>query len=83
MDQSDLLQRLSNLPLDPNPALREHAKERAESVQNRIGDQITAFAGSMSCGLLNIVLTPEVVDYLSLTDVCASHAAPRRTEDGP
>jgi uncharacterized membrane protein len=30
-----------------NPALVEHARQRAESVQNRIADRITAFAGSM------------------------------------
>ena len=35
------------LPIEPNPALAEHAKERAMSVQNRIADLITAFAGSM------------------------------------
>jgi uncharacterized membrane protein len=28
-------------------ALRAHARERAENVQNRIADQITTFAGSM------------------------------------
>jgi hypothetical protein len=27
--------------LEPNPALVEHARERAESVQNRIADHIT------------------------------------------
>ena len=31
----------------PNPALIEHARERAESVENRIADRITAFSGSM------------------------------------
>jgi uncharacterized membrane protein len=35
------------LPLEPNPVLVEHARERADSVQNRIADRITAFAGSM------------------------------------
>jgi uncharacterized membrane protein len=30
-----------------NPALLEHAKERRESVENRIADRITAFSGSM------------------------------------
>ena len=35
------------LPLEPNPALIEHTRERAESVQNRIADRITSFAGSM------------------------------------
>jgi uncharacterized membrane protein len=33
--------------LESNPALLEHAKQRAESVQNRIADGITKFAGSM------------------------------------
>jgi len=31
----------------PNPALIEHARERAASVENRIADHITAFSGSM------------------------------------
>ena len=31
-----------------NPALIAHAEERATSVQNRVADQITSFAGSMS-----------------------------------
>jgi uncharacterized membrane protein len=35
------------LPPPNNPALLKHAEKRAESVQNRIADQITAFAGSM------------------------------------
>jgi uncharacterized membrane protein len=47
MEQSVLVQRVSQLSPEPNPALLEHAKQRAESVQNRIADQITAFAGSM------------------------------------
>ena len=33
--------------LQPNPALREHARERAKEMQNRLADRITAFAGSM------------------------------------
>jgi uncharacterized membrane protein len=47
MEQSALLERLSHLSLEPNPALLEHAEQRAENVQNRIADQITTFAGSM------------------------------------
>ena len=48
MQPSASLQRVSHFPpLEPNPVLLEHAKERAESVQNRIADQITKFAGSM------------------------------------
>ncbi len=47
MEQSALLKNVSHVSLEPNPVLVEHAKKRAESVQNRIADQITAFAGSM------------------------------------
>jgi uncharacterized membrane protein len=48
MEQSALLKNVSHLSLvEPNPVLVEHAKRRAESVQNRIADRITKFAGSM------------------------------------
>jgi uncharacterized membrane protein len=40
-------ERAIHLPLEPNPALVEHAKQRAASAQNRIADTITTFAGSM------------------------------------
>ena len=53
MAQPMLLDRISQLPLQ-NPALLEHARERAESVQNRIADRITAFAGSMAFVYLHI-----------------------------
>ena len=46
MQQQVLLERLAHFQ-EPNPALRIHAEERARSVQNRIADQITTFAGSM------------------------------------
>jgi uncharacterized membrane protein len=55
MGQSLLVQRVSHVSRDPNPALVEHAKKRAESVQNRIADQITAFAGSMWFVYIHIV----------------------------
>jgi uncharacterized membrane protein len=55
MEQSVLLQRVAHLPLEPNPVLIEHAKQRAESVQNRIADQITTFAGSMWFVYIHIV----------------------------
>src|SRR5262249_54793283 len=42
------LQRLAELPLEPNPVLLKHAQQRAENVQNRIADRITAFSGSMA-----------------------------------
>jgi uncharacterized membrane protein len=41
--------------LEPNPALVQHAKERAESIQNRIADRITKFAGSMWFVYIHIV----------------------------
>jgi uncharacterized membrane protein len=54
MDQ-DLRERLSRLPIQRNPALVEHAEKRAESVQNRIADRITEFAGSMRFVYLHIL----------------------------
>ena len=47
MKNPALTERLNRLPVQPNPALVKHAEERAASVQNRIADKITAFAGSM------------------------------------
>src|SRR6476646_9675168 len=55
MDQSDLRERLSHLPIQPNPALVAHAEKRAESAQNRVADQITDFAGSMRFVYLHIL----------------------------
>jgi hypothetical protein len=40
-------QRLSQLPLEPNPALVRQAQQRTKSIENRVADRITAFAGSM------------------------------------
>ena len=54
MDQSVLLERLHELPLH-NPALLEHARERAEKRQNRFADRITAFAGSMTFVYLHLL----------------------------
>jgi uncharacterized membrane protein len=45
----------AHLTLEPNPALVEHARQRAESVQNRIADSITTFAGSMAFVYIHIV----------------------------
>jgi uncharacterized membrane protein len=55
MDQADLHERLSHIELEPNPALVEHARKRAQSVQNRIADRITSFAGSMRFVYLHII----------------------------
>lgn len=46
---------VSHLPIEPNPALVAHARERADSVQNRIADRITAFAGSMAFVYLHVL----------------------------
>ena len=45
----------SRLKAEPNPALLENARKRAESVQNRIADKITDFAGSMMFVYLHII----------------------------
>src|SRR5580765_6186723 len=45
----------SRLKAEPNPALLEDARKRAESVQNRIADKITDFAGSMMFVYLHIL----------------------------
>jgi uncharacterized membrane protein len=55
LSDSLLIQRTSHLSLEPNPVLLEHARQRAESVQNRIADQITTFAGSMAFVYIHIV----------------------------
>jgi len=49
------LQRVSHRPPEPNPALAQQAQLRAQSVQNRIADQITAFAGSMRFVYIHII----------------------------
>jgi uncharacterized membrane protein len=53
--QPMLLDRLEQLEHQQNPALVEHAKKRAESVQNRIADAITAFSGSMLFVYIHII----------------------------
>jgi len=50
----DLAARLK-ADMEPNPALLEHARKRAESLQNRIADRITAFAGSMAFVYIHIL----------------------------
>jgi len=55
MDTTELHERLSHLPIQANPALVEHAEQRAENVQNRIADAITDFAGSMRFVYLHVL----------------------------
>jgi uncharacterized membrane protein len=42
------------VPRAVHPALARHEEERAESIQNRVADAITAFAGSMWFAYLHI-----------------------------
>jgi uncharacterized membrane protein len=42
------MQHASHVTYEPNPALARHAHERAQSLQNRLADRITAFSGSMA-----------------------------------
>jgi uncharacterized membrane protein len=42
-------------PSPANPALRQHAKERTQHLENRIADVITQFAGSMLFVYLHIL----------------------------
>jgi uncharacterized membrane protein len=55
MEKSALLKNVSHISLERNPVLVEHAKQRAESVQNRIADRITAFSGSMWFVYIHII----------------------------
>ena len=54
-DQSQQVEHSNWLALEPNPALAEHARERAENAQNRIADRITTFAGSMAFVYISIL----------------------------
>ena len=55
------LPRLRKLAIPPkiappvNPALVEHAEQRAKDVQSKIADQITRFAGSMTFVYVHII----------------------------
>jgi hypothetical protein len=43
------------LPIPINPALLKHAEQRRKSLENRIADQITRFAGSMLFVYLHVI----------------------------
>jgi uncharacterized membrane protein len=43
------------LPVSINPTLLRHAEERRKSLEKRIADQITRFAGSMLFVYLHII----------------------------
>src|SRR3954469_25151952 len=52
-----ILDRTSKESLTPliNPALLEHARQRRQSLENRVADRITAFSGSMRFVYLHVV----------------------------
>jgi uncharacterized membrane protein len=39
----------------PNPALLEHARERAQSRENRLADRVTVFSGSMRFVYIHVI----------------------------
>jgi uncharacterized membrane protein len=43
------------LPLPINPALLKHAEQRRKHLENRVADQITRFAGSMTFVYLHVI----------------------------
>jgi uncharacterized membrane protein len=43
------------LPQPLNPALLKHSEKRAEDVQNRVADKVTAFSGSMIFVYIHVV----------------------------
>ena len=43
------------LPQPLDPVLLKHSEERAEDVQNRVSDRITAFAGSMTFVYIHVL----------------------------
>jgi uncharacterized membrane protein len=45
----------SRLPPEPNPVFIRQAQERAQSLENRVADRITAFAGSMRFVYIHIL----------------------------
>jgi uncharacterized membrane protein len=50
----DLEHRLEGAKLPLNPALVEHARVRRQSVENRVADRITSWAGSMRFVYLHV-----------------------------
>jgi len=48
-------QRVAHLSPEPNPALLGEAHERANSLENRVADRITVFAGSMRFVYIHIL----------------------------
>jgi len=47
--------RARSLPMPVHPALLRHAEDRRESLENRVADQITRFAGSMQFVYLHVI----------------------------
>jgi hypothetical protein len=64
----------------PNPALAHHAQARAHSVDNRIADRITAFAGSVQ-DRQNQELLELSHQILELTNAIHAGTATREAHD--
>jgi uncharacterized membrane protein len=69
----------------PNPALAHHAQARAHSVENRIADRITAFAGSMQFvveeypyGLLTMIVSLEAIFLSTFVMISQNRADEKR-----
>jgi uncharacterized membrane protein len=52
---SVLLERVAHLPMEPNPVLLEQARQRRQSVENRVADRITNWSGSMRFVYLHVL----------------------------
>jgi uncharacterized membrane protein len=46
---------IPTLPMPSNPALLQHAEQRAQNIENRIADAITRFAGSMPFVYVHVI----------------------------
>ncbi len=85
MEQSALLKNESHLSLEPNPVLVEHAKQRAESVQNRIADKIIWFASWIGFGvekypydLLTMIVSLEAIFLSTFVMISQNRADAKR-----
>jgi len=63
---------------EPNPALVEHAKERAESVQNRIADWIGLGAEKYPYGLLTMIVSLEAIFLSTFVMISQNRADAKR-----
>jgi uncharacterized membrane protein len=84
VEQRVQLKQRSHRILEPNPALVRQAEMRAKSIENRIADRITEFAGSMPFVYIHIAwfgcwiaLGVEPRQILDLTKAIHADSTPR------